>query len=155
MLNINNQLRQWNLTETAYLKFCVCWKCYVERYVLSQANFQLHEAQWICFEWTFPFGFHFSYLNASFSAFMSSVWYWFGRNKNFQSLSGVFEISILRGQPFRYKCQYKLTRSKLGYGMTSVCNRRSPIVLLVEIWPKVIKFRVGFFNEFDDRKRLP
>ena len=115
-----------------------------------EGKLQFHESQWICFQWTFPFGFHYTYTKASFSAIMSSIWYRFRRNKNFQSLSDVFEISILRSQPFRYKCQYKLTRSKLGYGMTSVCNRRSPIVLLVEIWPKVISCRVRFFNEFDD-----
>ena len=117
---------------------------------LWEGKLQLLVSQWTCFQWTFPFGFHYTYVKASFSVFMSNVWYWSGRNKNFQSLSGIFEISILRSQPFRYKCQYKLTRSKLGYGMTSVCNRRSPIVLLVEIWPKVISCRVRFFNEFDD-----
>ena len=121
-----------------------------ENVFLCEANFQLLGSQWICFQWTFRFGFHYSYVKASFSAFMSNVWYWFGRNKNFQSLSDVFEISILRSQPLRYKCQYKLTRSKLGYGMTCPCNRRPPIILLVEIWPKVIKFSVWIFNEFDD-----
>ena len=106
------------------------------------------DTQWILFQSTIPFGFRYSFIIASFSAIMVSVWYWFGWNKNFQSLSGVFKVSILGSQPFRYKREYKLTSSKLGYGMRALCNRRSPIIILLEIWPKVISCRVLNFNQF-------